>query len=92
MVGVRELTVGGEVTARRGRRYAVALVDTRTGRHTIIPGSQTGRAYPELRWSRSSSWLFIRDGRRLRAYRPGAARTQGLPMKLPRSVIAFTVA
>jgi hypothetical protein len=77
--------------ARKGRRYAVALVDARTGRHTIIPGSRTGRVYPELEWARSSGWLFIRDGRRLRAYRPGAGRAETLPIRLPRSALAFTV-
>ena len=77
---------------RRGRRWAVALVDVRTGTHTIIPGSRTGRVYPELQWARSSGWLFIRDGRRVRVYRPGTARAETLPMRLPRAVLAFTVA
>jgi hypothetical protein len=76
---------------RTGRRWAVALVDTRSGTHTTIPGSRTGRAYPELRWS-SSGWLFIRDFRRVRAYRAGARRAEVLPIRLPRSLMAFAAA
>jgi hypothetical protein len=76
---------------RAGRRWSVALVDARSGRHTIIPGSRTGKAYPELRWSHSG-WLFIRDFRSVRAYRPGALRAETLPIRLPRSLIAFTAA
>jgi hypothetical protein len=96
-----ELDMGGSFSpdgrvlatpVRRGRRWAVALVAPRTGAHAIIPGTRTGRVYPELRWARSSGWLFIRDGRRLRAYRPGARRAERLPIRLPRSTVAFTVA
>jgi hypothetical protein len=99
--GRRELDMGGAFSpggallatpARRGRRWAVALVDARTGRHTIIPGSRTGRVYPGLRWARSSGWLYIVAGHRVKAYRPGADRAETLPIRLPRSVIAFTVA
>jgi hypothetical protein len=96
----RELDMGGAFSpggallatpARTGRRWAVALVDARTGTHTIVPGSRTGRVYPELRWARSSGWLFIRDGRRVRAYRPGAGRAETLSLRLPRSALDFTV-
>ena len=76
---------------RTGRRWRVALVDVRTGTHTIIRGSRTGRSYPELRWARSG-WLFIRDGQRVRAYLPGTARAERLPIRLPRSAAAFTAA
>jgi hypothetical protein len=71
------------------RRWSVALVDTTTGTHRLVPGSRTGKVYPELSWS-SSGWLFIRAVRRVMAYRPGAARPVMLPTRLPRSVIAFT--
>ena len=40
--------------ARTGRRWRVALVDVRTGTHTIVRGSRTGKSYPELRWARSA--------------------------------------
>jgi hypothetical protein len=75
--------------ARAGRRWSVALVDARSGTHTIIPGSRTGSTYPELRWASSSGWLFIRAGSRLKAYRPGAPRAETLPLRPPRSAIAF---
>lgn len=75
--------------ARAGRRWSVALVDARSGSHTIIPGSGTGRAYPELSWARSSGWLFIRAGGRVMAYRPGEPRAETLPFRLPRSAMAF---
>ena len=99
--GRRELDMGGTFSpdgallatpARAGRRWAVALVNARTGKYMIIPGSRSGRVYPELQWARSTGWLFIRDGRRVRAYRPGAARAERLPIRLPRAVLAFTVA
>jgi len=92
-----DLDMGGVVSpdrtllaapARAARRWRVALVDAVLGTHRIIRGSWTGRAYPELAWSRSG-WLFIRDGRRLRAYRPGAPQASVLPLRLPRSTIAF---
>ena len=76
---------------RDGRRWRVALVDARTGTHTIIRGSRIGGSYPELRWARSG-WLFIRDGRRVRAYLPGAPRAERLPIRLPSSAVAFAAA
>jgi hypothetical protein len=98
--GRRVLEMGGTFSpdgtllatpARMGHRNAVALVDARTGTHTIVPGSRTGKIYPDVRWARSTGWLFIRDGRRVRAYRPGAPRAQTLPIRLPRALMAFTV-
>jgi len=71
-----------------GRRWSVALVDARTGTHTIIPGSRTGRTYPELAWG-SGGWLFVHAGGRVQAYRPGAPRAVTLPFRLPRSAVAF---
>jgi hypothetical protein len=73
--------------ARQGRRWSVALVDTRSGATTIVPGSRS-RAYPQLAWARSSGWLFIRT-RRLRAYRPGTPRAVRLPIELPRAATPF---
>lgn len=75
---------------RRGR-WSVALVDADTGSHRIIPGSGTGRRYPEVRWSRSSGWLFIRAGRRVLAYRPGASRVETPPIRVPEWALGFTV-
>ena len=75
--------------ARAGREWSVALVDARTGAATIIPGSRTRRAYPEVAWAPTSGWLFVRDGRRVRAYRPGAPRAATLPFRLPRNAAAF---
>ena len=75
--------------ARVGRRWSVALVDARTGKVTIIPGTRTGKVYPELRWSRSSGRLFIRAGRTLEAYRPSERRAEALPFRLPVSAAAF---
>ena len=72
------------------RRWSVALVDTRDGRTTIVPGSRTGAAYPELSWSASTGWLFFRaGGDRIMAYRPGARRALTLPVRLPRRALAF---
>ena len=67
----------------RNRRWSVALVNTRTGATTILPGSRTGRAYPQLSWAASSGWLFIRGRRgRILAYRAGAPRAIRLPLRL----------
>ena len=70
-------------------RWSVALVDARTGTVTIVPGSRNRRAYPEVAWAPSSGWLFIRYGRRVRAYHPGAPRAETLPFRMPRSAAAF---
>ena len=68
----------------RRLRWSVALVDTRSGATTMVPGSRTGTTYPQLAWARSSGWLFIRGrGGRLRAFRPGATRAVRLPLRLP---------
>ena len=75
------------VPARAGRRWTVALVDARTGAATLVRGLRARQWYPDLRWS-SSGWLFIRTGFRVLAYRPGAARVERLPIRLPRSTIA----
>ena len=64
-------------------------MDARTGKATIIPGTRTGKVYPELRWSRSSGRLFIRAGRRIAAYRPGERQAGALPFRLPVSAAAF---
>jgi hypothetical protein len=76
--------------AYRNRRWSVALVDPRDGTSTILPGSRTGRAYPELSWA-ATGWLFIRAGaRRMMAYRQGTPRAVTLPFRAPREAIAFT--
>ena len=75
------------VPVRARRRWSVELVDA-AGVRTPIPGSATGRRYPEVAWSRSSGRLFIRDGFRVKAYRPGDARAERLPFRLPRSTVA----
>lgn len=81
-----ELSPDGRLLATpalRNRRWSVALVDTRTGATKIVPGTRTGRAYPELSWAASSGWLFIRGrGARILAYRPGAPRAVKLPIRL----------
>jgi hypothetical protein len=74
--------------APAGRRWAAALVDPRSGSATPIPGSRARDWYPDLAWS-SSGWLFLRIGTRVKAYWPGAARAERLPIRLPRSTIAF---
>jgi hypothetical protein len=77
------------VPAEDDPRWRIALVDSRTGRSAIIPGSRTGR-YPETSWSAASGWLFIRTGRgRVLAYRPGTRRARVLPIRIPREAIAF---
>ena len=53
-----------------------------------IRGSGTGRWYPELSWS-AGGRLFIRDGFRVKTYRPGDARAERLPFRLPRSTVAI---
>jgi hypothetical protein len=73
---------------RHGRRWSVALVDPATGTANPVPGSGAGEWYPDLAWS-ADDWLFIRAGARVKAYGPGAARAERLPIRLPRSTIAF---
>ena len=76
--------------ALRGRRWTVAMVDTRTGAATTVPGTRSG-TYPQLAWARSSGWLFIRGrGGRVLAYRPGQPRAVRLPLRLPREAADFT--
>ena len=75
--------------AFRDRRWRVVLVDTRSGRTTPVPGTRTGRKYPQLAWA-PSGWLFIRGRRdRILAYRPGARRAVPLPLRLPVDAPAF---
>jgi hypothetical protein len=72
------------------RRWHVELVDSRTGRSTPIPGSATGRLYPNPRWSPSSGWLFMYAGPdRFKAYRPGAPRAVTLHLKWPRRAATY---
>jgi hypothetical protein len=72
-----------------GRRWSVALVDARTGTSSIVPGTSS-RRYPELSWSASTGWLFIRGrGGRVLAYRPGMPRAIRLPFRLPNRATAF---
>jgi hypothetical protein len=71
------------------RRWSVALVDTRNGTTTIVPGFRA-RQYPQLSWAASSGWLFFQIGpRRMMAYRPGMSRAVALPFRPPRRAIAF---
>ena len=75
---------------RQKRRWSVALVDTRSGATAIVRGSQSGTTYPQLSWSRSSGWLFIRArGGRVLAHRPEASRAVRLPLRLPHEAAAF---
>jgi hypothetical protein len=76
--------------ALSGKRWSVALVDTRDGATRIVPGSSTGEVYPSLAWSASSGRLFFsaRDGR-VGAYRPGERRARRLPFRLPRNALVF---
>jgi hypothetical protein len=72
------------------RRWHVELVATHDGTTTIVPGSATEDAYPDLRWAPSSGWLFFRAANdRLRAYRPGQPRAVTLPFRWPRKAVAF---
>jgi hypothetical protein len=73
-----------------GKRWSVALVDTRDGTTRIVPGSSTGEVYPSLAWSASSGRLFFsaRAGR-IGAYRPGEERARRLPFRLPGNALAF---
>lgn len=73
---------------QRGRRWSVALVDAATGASRVVPASGARNWYPDLAWS-AEGWLFIRAGARVKAYRPGAERAVRLPIRLPRSTIAF---
>ena len=74
--------------ASAGRRWSVALVDTRTGRTSLVRGTRS-RQYPMLSWAASSGWLFVGQGRRLLAYRPGQPRAVALPFRAPRRAIGF---
>jgi hypothetical protein len=72
------------------RRWRVAMINALDGTTTVVPGSSTGEAYPDLRWSPSTGWLFFRShGNRLMAYRPGESRAVKLPFRWPRKAIAF---
>jgi hypothetical protein len=75
--------------ARANRRWSVALVDTRDGTTSIVPGSDTGDSYPELSWAASTGWLFFRAGTEVMAYRPGEPRAVKLPFRLRRDAIGF---
>ena len=75
--------------ARSNRRWSVALVDTRDGKTTVVPGLRA-REYPELSWSSSSGWLFIQSaGRRMMAYRAGTSEVVRLPFQAPRGAVAY---
>ena len=83
---------GSQVAAAagRGRRWSVALVDTRSGATSIVRGSRSRGTYPQLSWSRSSGRLLIRGHRgRMLAYRPGAPRAVRLSLRLPRDAASF---
>jgi hypothetical protein len=73
-----------------GKRWSIALVDTRDGTTRIVPGSSTGEVYPSLAWSASSGRLFFsaRAGR-IGAYRPGEERARRLPFRLPGNALAL---
>jgi hypothetical protein len=75
--------------ARANRRWSVALVDTRDGTTSIVPGSDTGDSYPELSWASSTGWLFFRAGTQVMAYRPGEPGAVKLPFRLRRDAIGF---
>jgi len=77
------------VPARANRRWSVALISTRDGTTTIVPGSNTGDSYPELSWADSTGWLFFRAGTQVMAYRPGEPRAVKLPFRLRRDAIGF---
>jgi hypothetical protein len=77
------------VPARANRRWSVALVNTRDGTTSIVPGSDTGDSYPELSWAASTGWLFFRAGTEVMAYRPGEPRAVKLPVRLRRDAIGF---
>jgi hypothetical protein len=77
------------VPARADRRWSVALVNTRNGTTSIVPGSDTGESYPELSWAASTGWLFFRAGTQVVAYRPGEPRAVKLPFRLRRDAIGF---
>jgi hypothetical protein len=77
------------VPARANRRWSVALVDTRDGTTSIVPGSDTGDSYPELSWAASTGWLFFRAGTEVMAYRPGEPRALKLAFRLRRDAIGF---
>ena len=73
-----------------GRSWSVALIDTRDGTTSIVPGSSTGAVYPDPNWAASSGWLFFRaGGRRLMAYRPGAGPAITLHFRMPRRALGF---
>jgi hypothetical protein len=75
--------------ARANRRWSVALVDTRDGTTSIVPGSDTGDSYPELSWASSTGWLFFRAGTQVMAYRPGEPRAVKLPFRVRRDATGF---
>jgi hypothetical protein len=75
--------------ARANRRWSVALVNTRDGTTSIVPGSDTGVYYPELSWAASTGWLFFRAGTEVMAYRPGEPRVMKLPFRVRRDAIGF---
>ena len=87
----RRLSIWDPRTGRTVRRLRLAAVSETRG--DLMVGC-TGRchdlAYPQLAWSPSSGWLFIRGrGGRLLAYRPGAPRAVRLPVRLPGDVGVF---
>jgi hypothetical protein len=72
------------------RRWAIAIGHAADGRLSIVPGSESGKWYPDVAWSRSSGWLFFRARHgRLMAWRPGEPRAVALPFRLPRAAVSF---
>jgi hypothetical protein len=72
------------------RRWALAIGESDDGALAVVPGSRTGRQYPDLAWSPSSGWLFFRGERgRVMAYRPGERRAVALSFRLPRDAVNF---
>ena len=77
------------ITLRRHTR--AAMVDLRTRRWTIVPGSMLGD-YRAMTWSPSGRWLyFANDDERVRAWRPGSPDSIALPIHARGTVMSLEV-
>jgi hypothetical protein len=76
----------------RGARSIAAVIDLRTGRWTAVPGGRLA-AYGAMAWSRSADRLYLATaGGGLRAWEPGAASAERLPVDPGGTVMSIATA
>jgi hypothetical protein len=80
------------VPVAKGRRYHAAVVDINSGEWTMVPGGALS-VYGALAWSTTRDRLYLASrGGGLRAWRPGAPRSEPLPPEPGGTVMSISVA